>query len=87
MPNLCFFFFFFFFVFLGFFVFFVFFVFLFFLVFLVWLVSVFSFRKFSEILRNGRFVIDFRTLSIVSGLFSETRLFAAPIRSASLKLM
>ena len=55
--------------------------------FFVWLVSLFSFRKFSEILRNGRFLIDFWTLSIVSGLFSETRLFAAPIRSASLKLM
>ena len=33
------------------------------------------------------FLIDFRMLSIVSGLFSETELFAAPIRSASLKLM
>ena len=47
----------------------------------------FSFRKFSEILRNGRILKDFRTLSIVSGLFSETRLFAAPSSCASLKLM
>ena len=46
-----------------------------------------NFRKFSEILRNAQFLIDFRTLSTVSGLFSETELFAAPIRSASLKLM
>ena len=51
------------------------------------MVSLFSFWKVSEILRNGRFLIDFRTESIVSGLFSETELFAAPIRSASLKLM
>ena len=78
MPNLCFFCFFFVCVFFFFFV--------CFLVFLVWLVSVFAFRKFSEILRNGRILIDFGTLSIVSGFFSEARLFAAPISCASFKL-
>ena len=43
-----------------------------------------KFRKFSEMVD---FFTNFRTLSIVSGLLSETELFAAPIRRASLKLM
>ena len=51
------------------------------------LVSLFSFRKVSEILGDGWFFTNFRTLSIVSGLFSETELFAAPIGRASLKPM
>ena len=45
---------------------------------------------FSESFGNSRkwsTFHNFRTLSIISALFSETALFAAPIRSASLKLM
>ena len=62
-------------------------VFFFFLKFFVffYLVGFFIFfRNFSEILRNGRFLIGSRMWSIISGFFSEIRLFAAPIRSASL---
>ena len=52
-------------------------------VFLVCLVSLFCFRKVLEILRNGRCFEQFRTLSMVSGLFSETALFAGPLKKAN----